>query len=127
MVMTSLSAVTLAFGYGASALKLAGHPRIGPMLSAFAPIGRMAFTTYISQSLIFGFVFFGYGLGYFGKLGATSAITFGIMVYVFQVLFSMWWLGRYRYGPLEWLWRTLMYGKRQPMLKFVEGGSITNV
>ena len=60
--------------------------------------------------------FHGYGLGLFGRLGPAAALAIGIVVYVAQVVFSKWWLLRYRYGPVEWLWRTLMYGVRQPML-----------
>ena len=75
----------------------------------------MAFTNYLAQSLIFGWIFYGYGLGLFGRLGAAEALAVGVAVYVAQVLFSAWWLGRYRYGPVEWLWRTLMYGAIQPM------------
>ena len=77
----------------------------------------MAFTNYLMQSLIFGFVFYGYGLGLFGKLGATTALTFGIAVYGTQVIISQWWLVRFNFGPIEWLWRTLMYGQKQPMRK----------
>ena len=67
------------------------------------------------QSIIFGWIFYGYGLGLFGRLGITPALVIGIAVYVGQVRFSAWWLHHHRYGPLEWLWRSLMYGERQPM------------
>jgi len=80
-----------------------------------APLGRMAFTNYVSQSVIFGWVFYGYGLGLFGQLGAATALSFGIVVYAAQAIFSKWWLRHHRFGPLEWLWRTLMYGDPQPM------------
>ena len=75
----------------------------------------MAFTNYLAQSVILGWIFYGYGLGLFGRLGVTSALTIGLAVYFVQVPFSAWWLARYRYGPVEWLWRTLMYGAAQPM------------
>ena len=75
----------------------------------------MAFTNYLAQLLIFGWIFYGYGLGLFGRLGVTSALAIGVAVYAAQVLFSAWWLRHYRYGPVEWLWRTLMYGVAQPM------------
>ncbi len=78
-------------------------------------MGRMAFTNYLAQSVIFGWIFYGYGFGLFGRLGTASALAIGIAVYVAQVLFSAWWLKRFRYGPVEWLWRTLMYGAAQPM------------
>jgi uncharacterized protein len=74
----------------------------------------MAFTNYLMQSLIFGWLFYGYGLGLFGKLGVTAALAIGIGVYVAQVAFSAVWLQRYRYGPIEWLWRVVMYGTWQP-------------
>jgi uncharacterized protein len=85
------------------------------LLGWAAPLGRMAFTNYLAQSVIFGWIFYGYGLGLFGRLGVASALAIGVAVYIGQVFFSAWWLRRYRYGPVEWLWRTLMYGVRQPM------------
>ena len=110
-----LATVVLALGYGAAVLWLVQRPVAGRVLGAFAPLGRMAFTNYILQSLIFGFIFFGYGLGQFGRMGAAQALALGLVVYAAQMLLSAWWLGRFRYGPLEWLWRTLMYGRAQPM------------
>ena len=110
-----LATVVLALGYGAAVLLLVQRPLAGRVLGAFAPLGRMAFTNYVLQSLIFGFIFFGYGLGQFGRMGAAQALALGLVVYAAQMLLSAWWLGRFRYGPLEWLWRTLMYGRAQPM------------
>ena len=72
----------------------------------------MAFTNYISQSVILGFVFYGYGLGLFGKLSLTEGLAIVIALYGAQILFSHWWLQRFAYGPIEWLWRALMYGAR---------------
>jgi uncharacterized protein len=65
--------------------------------------------------LIFGWVFYGYGFGLFGQVGASAALVFGVAVYAGQAIFSRWWLRRYRFGPVEWVWRTLMYGAAQPM------------
>lgn len=111
-----LATVVLALGYGAAVLLLVQRPLAGRVLGAFAPLGRMAFTNYVMQSLIFCFTFFGYGLGQFGRMGAAQALALGVVVYAAQMLLSAWWLGRFRYGPLEWLWRTLMYGRAQRML-----------
>jgi uncharacterized protein len=66
--------------------------------------------------VVFGWIFYGYGLGLFGQLGTARALAIGTAVYVAQILFSAWWLRHYCYGPVEWLWRTLMYGTAQPML-----------
>ena len=110
-----LATVTLAFAYGASIIGLASTQPGSKLLGWAAPLGRMAFTNYLVQSLIFSWVFYGYGFGLFGQVGASAALAFGVVVYVVQVFFSRWWLLRYSFGPVEWLWRTLMYGRAQPM------------
>jgi len=110
-----LATVTLAFAYGASIIGLASTQPGSKLLGWAAPLGRMAFTNYLVQSLIFSWVFYGYGFGLFGQVAASAALAFGVVVYVVQVFFSRWWLLRYSFGPVEWLWRTLMYGRAQPM------------
>jgi uncharacterized protein len=111
----AFATVTLAFAYGAFIIAAASTQFGSKLLGWAAPLGRMAFTNYLAQSLIFGFAFYGYGFGLFGRLGASTALAFGVAVYAAQVVFSRWWLKRYNFGPVEWLWRTLMYGHRQPM------------
>ena len=113
--LAALAPVLLALGYGATLFALAQLPATRRFLFAFAPLGRMAFTNYVLQSVIFGFIFFGFGLGQFGRMGAAAAFALGVTVYVAQLVLSQWWLRRYRFGPIEWLWRTLMYGAFQPM------------
>jgi uncharacterized protein len=107
--------ILLALGYATAIIGVAKLDSGKVLLGWAAPLGRMAFTNYLAQSLIFGWIFYGYGLGLFGRLSVAGALAIGVAVYVGQVLFSAWWLGRYRYGPVEWLWRTLMYGAAQPM------------
>jgi uncharacterized protein len=110
-----LAPVVLAFGYGAGVVSLALLPAARGALRPFAAVGRMAFTNYVLQSLVFGAIFFGFGFGMFGKMGAAQAVLTGAVVYVLQALLSAYWLNRYQFGPLEWLWRSLMYGRQQPM------------
>lgn len=110
-VMTKLSPTVLALGYGAALVAFVQRRERGIAARALAPLGRMAFTNYILQSVIFSLVFFGYGLGLFGKLGAFVTLLLGTSVFALQCAFSALWLRRYRYGPLEWLWRALMYGR----------------
>jgi uncharacterized protein len=110
-----LGTILLALGYGAAIIGIANLASGKRLLGWAAPLGRMAFTNYLAQSVILGWIFYGYGLGLFGRLGVTSALAIGLAVYFVQVPFSAWWLSRYRYGPVEWLWRTLMYGAAQPM------------
>lgn len=117
LVLPSVTPVLLAAGYAATIIVLVEFSPMHNVLNIVAPLGRMACTNYILQSMILGFVFLGYGLGQFGRLAATPALLLGVALYVSQVMFSGLWLQRYRFGPLEWLWRTLMYGKAQPMAR----------
>jgi uncharacterized protein len=110
-----LGTVLLACGYGAAVIWLANRAGTRHLVAWAAPIGRMAFTNYLMQSVIFGWLFYGYGLGLFGKLGVAAALAIGTVVFILQVVFSAWWLRRFLYGPVEWLWRSAMYAKRQPL------------
>jgi uncharacterized protein len=115
LLVERLGTVLLACGYGAAIVWAMDRPGPRKCLAWAAPIGRMAFTNYLMQSLIFGWIFYGYGLGLFDKLGVAAALAIGTGVYVLQIAFSAVWLQHYYYGPVEWLWRTAMYGKRQPL------------
>lgn len=109
--------ILLAIGFGAVVVALTAFSGARRVMGVFAPLGRMAFTNYIMQSLVFAWVFFGYGLGQFGQHEPAIAFVFGGGLFGLQCVASAWWLRRYRFGPLEWLWRTLMYGRRQPMAR----------
>jgi uncharacterized protein len=113
--LEGLATVVLAAGYGAAVIAMASTAGGKRMLAWAAPLGRMAFTNYLVQSLVFGWIFYGYGLGLFGHLSLVAALAIGICVAVAQVMISAQWLRYYRFGPVEWLWRTLMYGRPQPM------------
>jgi uncharacterized protein len=80
----------------------------------FAAAGRMAFSNYIGQSLIAAFIFYGPGLGYFNQIDRVGQMLIVASVWVLQLIVSSLWLKRFRFGPLEWLWRSLTYGVRQP-------------
>ena len=112
-----LATILLACGYGAAIISTSQTDGGRRLLAWAGPIGRMALTNYLMQSLIFGWVFYGYGLGLFGRLGVTAALGIGVAVYILQVIFSIYWLRQFRFGPVEWLWRTAMYGTRQPFAK----------
>jgi uncharacterized protein len=114
--LSNAAGIFLGLGYGAAIISLAEFTRARGILGLFAPAGRMAFTNYLSQSVIFCWIFFGYGLGYFGHLGLFDTLVFGAAFYACQMALSTWWLRRFRFGPVEWLWRTLMYGRWQPMI-----------
>ncbi len=86
-------------------------------LSYFAPYGRMALTNYFMQSVIGTFIYFGWGLGYLGQLRTLTCALLGVLLIMAQTLFSKYWLKKFRYGPLEWIWRCGTYLKWQPFLK----------
>lgn len=107
------------FNYAGSALVALGYVhlivlliqsnRIRALRRGLAPIGRMAFTNYIAQSLICTSIFYGFGLSLFGQLSRWQLIPIVILVWGVQWVGSAWWLARFRYGPLEWVWRRLTY------------------
>ena len=82
---------------------------------ALARVGQMALTNYLSQSLICNIIFMGFGFGLFAQLERVEIYYVVFGVWVFQILFSIYWLKHYRFGPAEWLWRSLTYKKKQPL------------
>jgi len=82
------------------------------ILSIFIPIGQMALTSYILQSILCVFIFYGFGFKLFGSLSLSFIYLIAIAILAFQVIFSMLWLKKFRFGPLEWIWRCLSYKKR---------------
>ena len=89
--------------------KLRGFQRL------LAPVGRMAFTSYILQTLLCTTIFFGHGFGLYGRVPRFGQALVVVGVWAVVVAFANGWLARHRYGPLEWLWRSLTYGARQPL------------
>jgi len=85
------------------------------LLAPLSATGRMAFTNYIMQTIICTLIFYGHGLGKFGSVERTGQILIVLCILVFQVVSSHYWLKHFRFGPLEWLWRSLTYWKQQPM------------
>jgi uncharacterized protein len=87
------------------------------LLENFAPVGRMALTNYVGQSMICTLIFYGTGLGLGGTMGPTLYLPIGLAVYIAQIAFSRLWLSRFQFGPLEWIWRMLTYGSWVPLMK----------
>jgi len=85
--------------------------------SYLSPVGRLALTNYVGQTLFSVFFFYGVGLGFFGYFERYQLIWVFLAVVVFQIIASRVWLRRFRVGPLEWLWRSMIYGSPQPLLR----------
>jgi uncharacterized protein len=105
----------LALGYAAGIVMLARHIRWHKLVEPLAAVGRMALSNYLMQTLMFTTLFFDYGFDQAGKLGPAAVSGYALVFFAIQVLMSNWWLKRFRYGPAEWLWRSLTYWQRQPM------------
>jgi uncharacterized protein len=113
------------FNYFASVLVALGHvgavmlickSDVLPAIRArLADVGRMALTNYLLQSVICTTLFYGYGFGLFGHLGRFAQMGLVPLVWILLVAFSSFWMRRFRFGPAEWLWRSLTYWRRQPM------------
>jgi uncharacterized protein len=80
-----------------------------------AAVGRAAFTNYLGTSIVAAFVFYGWGLGLYGHASRAEAWLLVPVVWVLMLAWSKPWLDRFRYGPLEWLWRSLSRGSLQPI------------
>ena len=101
----------MGLGYLSVLVLLCKHGVMGALRQRLACVGRIALTNYLMHSLICLFVFTGAGLGMVGQLERFQLYLLVVAIWVFQLWFSPWWLARYRFGPLEWLWRGLTYGR----------------
>jgi uncharacterized protein len=104
-----------AFGYVALIILAVKSGALRAITRTLACVGQMAFTNYILTSLICTTIFEGYGLGLFGKLQRFELYAVVLFVWLVILVLSPVWLGHFRFGPLEWLWRSLTYWKRQPL------------
>ncbi len=120
-ILRSPAALILAAGYCAAIVVALQRPWGKRMFATFAPVGRMALTNYLAQGLLYAFVLSGVGpgLALAGKIGSFLVLITCIAFFAFQTAFSHWWLARFRFGPMEWLWRTLTYGERPTMRRKV--------
>ena len=87
------------------------------LFALMRPVGQMAFTNYLMQSFLCGLFFYGIGFGMYGKLQRYEVYYVVAAVWVFQIIYSHAWLRYFRFGPLEWAWRSLTYWKKQPFKK----------
>jgi len=120
-ICQSLAQLILAAGYGAAIVVLADHARWRKLVGWAGPLGRMAFTNYIAQSVILSLIFYGFGFALFGRLSIAESLAVAVLIYAAQATFSAWWLRGFRFGPIEWLWRSLMYGELQRVPATADG------
>jgi uncharacterized protein len=105
-------------GVGVPMLALAYAATIGLLvvdgsrfITVFAPVGRMALTNYLMHSIVCVTLSYGFGLGLWWRIGAAKAMAIAAAIIAVQIPLSAWWLSRFRFGPVEWVWRRLTYGR----------------
>ena len=87
----------------------------GALTARIAAAGRCAFSNYLGASLVATAIFYGHGLGLYGRLSRWELYPLVFAMWAAMLLWSAPWLARYRFGPFEWLWRSLSRGAAQPM------------
>lgn len=85
------------------------------LTSALAKVGRMALSCYLLETIICTTLFYGHGLGLYGRVERTGQLAITLSVWALLIVFCPWWLVRFRFGPFEWLWRSLTYWTIQPL------------
>lgn len=119
----ALGVVPLAVAFASAFALLWRKERWRGRLMVLAPMGRMALTNYLMQTIIAIALFYGVGMGLGTRVSAVVFEGLALAVFIVQVLWSRWWLLRFQYGPFEWAWRSLTYGKVMAMRKSTYGGS----
>ena len=116
LIVEDIDSAAFALFYASAVVLLVQRAGWKRLLKPVAAIGRMALTNYLLLSIIITTVFFSYGFGLDGKVDLLAGVGLAVMTYIVQLLWSSWWLNRFRFGPAEWLWRSLTYGERQSLV-----------
>ncbi|MGH7470272.1 MAG: DUF418 domain-containing protein [Longimicrobiales bacterium] len=111
--------VLVALGWIAALLLLCRSGRLPALQHRLAAIGRTAFSNYILQTVICTTIFYGHGFGLFGRVDRIGQLLFVFAIWSVQLVLAPVWLKHFAYGPLEWLWRSLTYGRTQPMRRLI--------
>jgi uncharacterized protein len=116
LVFVSLDpTIPMGLAYAALLLLAFQTTRGQRLLAPLVATGRMALTTYLTQSVVCTLLFYSYGFKWFGRVGYTGMFAITLSLFAIQMAVNTWWLRHYRFGPVEWLWRTLTYGRAPTM------------
>ena len=111
----SYGSVVVALGHVGMLMLIVQSGALDWLTRRLAAVGRMALSNYLTHSIVCTTLFYGYGFGLFGHVNRTGLAAIVFTIWVAQLLISPIWLKYFRYGPAEWLWRSLTYGHPQPM------------
>jgi uncharacterized protein len=110
-----VGAVFASVGYAAALIWIVKHARMAGLRRRLAAVGQMAFSNYLLHSVTASALFLGWGFGLAGRFDYAAQLLIVIALWIVQLIVSPIWLRSFRFGPAEWLWRTLTYGRVQPM------------
>lgn len=110
-----VGSIGVALAWVALVMLLCKAGALGLLRRALAAVGQMALTNYLMQSVIGAFIFYGWGLGYFGQLNRIDLVPIVLGVWALQLVVSPLWLSHFRFGPMEWLWRSMTYWRAAPL------------
>jgi len=113
-VFAELRRIPLTLGHASLIMLIFRSKAVPWLMRALSNVGQMAFSNYLMQSIICTFFFYGYGFGNYNKLRFHEIYYVVFSVWIFQLIFSSIWLRFFRFGPFEWVWRSLTYWKKQP-------------
>jgi uncharacterized protein len=114
-VWNYVGAVLASVGYAAALVFIVNRRVLAGLRKSLAAVGQMAFSNYLFHSLITSLIFLGWGFGWAGRFDYANQLVIVGGIWAFQLVASPVWLRHFRFGPAEWLWRSLTYWRRQPM------------
>jgi uncharacterized protein len=115
MIHYDLRRIAVGLGHLGTILMLCRTLPSSRIVTRVGAVGRMALTNYLGQSILGALIFYTIGLGLYGQFTGYYLYFIVAGIWAVQITFSNWWLNRFRFGPFEWVWRSLTYRKRQPL------------
>ena len=116
-------AIFVSIGYAALIILAVKHGALSGLRGALAAVGQMALTNYLLHSIVASVLFLGWGFGLAGQFDYAEQLAVVVTTWAVQLALSPVWLARYRFGPAEWLWRSLTYWQRQPLRREAQHSS----
>jgi uncharacterized protein len=114
-LVNAFGSIVVAMGHVGLIMLIVQSGALHWLTRRLAAVGRMALSNYLTHSIVCTTLFYGYGFGHFGTINRTGLAAIVLIIWASQLLLSPIWLAHFRFGPAEWLWRSLTYGQPQPM------------
>ena len=114
-IQDAIGGPAIALFYATSIVLITRHDLWKRVLSPLAAVGRLSLSNYLFQSVLSTLIFYSYGLGLYGEISPFTGLILTIIIFASQIVISKLWLYKFQVGPVEWIWRTLTYGKKQPL------------